>query len=258
VSALGVISVLRTPRVKRVEIALEGWPAALDGYRIVQISDVHIGPTLRRAFAARIVERCNALAADVIAITGDLVDGSVRALHDEVAPFAELRARDGVFFVTGNHDHYSGAERWVQRVRQLGIEVLRNRRVLIERAGASFELAGVDDISSRRFGDGRGYDPEAAFADRDANAPLVLLAHDPRTFEHVRDRGVVLQLSGHTHGGQMWPFAWMVRLQTRYVAGLYRSGRAQLYVSRGTGYWGPPMRVFAPAEITELRLRPRN
>lgn len=255
VVVFGIREARRLPRTKRVEVSIEGWPSALDGYRIVQISDIHIGPTLRRSFAARLVERCNALGADLIAITGDLIDGNVNFLRDEVAPFAELRARDGVYFVTGNHDHYSGAEHWVQRIRELGIQVLRNRRVAIERDSARFELAGVDDLSSGRLGDGHGHDLDAALAGWDGQAPLVLLAHDPRSFDQALRRGVALQLSGHTHGGQLWPFEWLVRLQTRYVAGLYRRGGAQLYVSRGTGYWGPPMRVLAPAEITEIRLR---
>lgn len=252
---LGVWSVSGVPRVKRVEISLAGWPLALDGYRILQISDIHIGPTLRRAFAERLVAGCNAVGADLIAITGDLVDGSVHFLRDEVLPFAELRARDGVYFVTGNHDHYSGGERWARRVAELGIEVLRNRRVAIERDGASFHLAGVEDWSTRRLDTSLGHDLDATLAGWDARTPLILLAHDPRTFDDAKRRGVHLQLSGHTHGGQLWPFTWLVRLQTSYIAGLYQRERSHLYVSRGTGYWGPPMRVFAPAEITDLCIR---
>jgi predicted MPP superfamily phosphohydrolase len=224
----------------------------------VQISDIHIGPTLRRAFAQRLVARCNELNADLIAITGDLVDGSVIFLNDEVAPFAGLRARDGVYFVTGNHDYYSGGERWARKVSELGIEVLRNRRVAVERDGARFDLAGVDDLSSSRIGGLHGHDLSAALDGWDGELPVVLLAHDPRTFDQARHRGVHLQLSGHTHGGQMWPFAWFVRLQTRYVAGLYQRDRSHLYVSRGTGYWGPPMRVLAPAEITDICVRPSH
>jgi predicted MPP superfamily phosphohydrolase len=163
-----------------------------------------------------------------------------------------------VYFVTGNHDYYSGGERWARKVSELGIDVLRNRRVAIERDGARFELAGVDDLSSSRV-DGRpGHDLNAALDGWSTENPVVLLAHDPRTFDQARRRGVHLQLSGHTHGGQLWPFAWLVRLQTRYVAGLYQRDRSLLYVSRGTGYWGPPMRVFAPAEITDIRLGASN
>jgi predicted MPP superfamily phosphohydrolase len=254
----GMRAATMPPAVKTVEVRLSGWPAALDGYRLVQISDIHIGSMIGRRFAERLVARCNALAPDLVAITGDLVDGSVRALSHAVEPFAELRARDGVYFVTGNHDHYSGAERWVQKVADLGIEVLRNRRVTIERAQAKFDLAGVDDLSSSRLEAGRGHDIEAALAGWNQRAPLLLLAHNPQTFDQAHPRGVSLQLSGHTHGGQLWPFGWLVRLQTRYIAGLYRRGRSTLYVSRGTGYWGPPIRVLAPAEITELVLRPNT
>ena len=245
---------LRGPVHTRVEIPLERWPRALDGFRIVQISDIHIGPILGRAFAADLVRRCNALEPDVIAVTGDLADGSVQRLEQEVAPFAELRARHGVYFVTGNHDHYSGVRDWVARVRELGLRVLRNEHVTIERDGASFDLAGVDDHQGT-FADGWREDLPAALEGHDPARALVLLAHDPRTFKRSRSAGVDLQLSGHTHGGQIWPFHYLVRLSTRWVAGLYLEGPARIYVSRGTGFWGPPMRLRAPAEITEHVLR---
>lgn len=252
---VGFVSALRPPAVRRIEVRIPNWPEALDGFRIVQMSDIHIGSLIRRRFAERIVARCNALDPDLLAITGDLVDGSVHHLQEDVAPFGNLRARHGVFFVTGNHDHYSGASGWVRRVTELGMRPLRNERVTIGNGEGAFELAGVDDISSRRV-DGRGYDMRAAMAAWDGARPVVLLSHDPRSFEHARKHGVHLQLSGHTHGGQMWPFSWFVRMQTRYVAGRYQVGDSQLYVSRGTGYWGPPIRLLAPAEITELTLRP--
>ena len=252
----GAWSALSPPKVKRVELRLAGWPAALAGYRIVQISDIHIGSLIRRRFAEHLVARCNALSADLIAITGDLVDGGVHHLADEVAPFGRLRAKHGVYFVTGNHDSYSGADRWVMKLQELGIEVLRNRRVTLGQDGANFQLAGVNDLSSSRLNTTGVHDLPAALANWHEASPLVLLAHDPRTFDQAHPRGVHLQISGHTHGGQMWPFGWLVRLQTRYVAGLYRQGSSQLYVSRGTGYWGPPMRVLAPAEITEIVLLP--
>jgi uncharacterized protein len=253
----GTWSALRTPAVKRVQLEVDSWPQALAGYRVVQISDIHVGSLIRRAFAQRLVDRCNALQPDMIAITGDLVDGSVRHYGEDVAPFAQLRARDGVYFVTGNHDHYSGAEHWVGKLQELGIAVLRNRRVTLGGDRAKIELAGVDDVSSRRLDASGGYDMRAALAGWDGSTPLVLLSHHPSTFDDAHAHGVHLQLSGHTHGGQLWPFNFMVRLQTQYVAGVYRKGRSQLYVSRGTGFWGPPMRVLAPAEITELVLHPR-
>ncbi len=261
VAALGLLVVgsalrsgLRAPSLKRVELELPRWPRALDGLRIVQISDIHIGTLLGRDFAAKLVERVNRLDPDVIAVTGDLADGSVRNLRDEVAPFAGLRARHGVYFVTGNHDHYSGARSWVACVEELGLRPLRNERVAIERDGTSFDLAGVDDHHGSWMGDDGGEDLERALDGRDSERPVVLLAHDPSTWKRASRRGVDLQLSGHTHGGQIWPFGFLVRLAVPFVAGHYRRGDAQLYVSRGTGFWGPPMRLFAPAEITEIAL----
>jgi predicted MPP superfamily phosphohydrolase len=252
--AAGLRSGLAPPALRREEFAIERWPRALDGFRIVQISDIHIGPLLGRKFAAELARRVNERAPDLIAVTGDLVDGSARRLADEVAPFAQLRARCGVFFVTGNHDHYSGAESWALAVRGLGMRVLRNERVEIGTPGESFDLAGVDDHHAHLAGDG-GSDLARALAGRDPERAAVLLAHDPSTFARARREAIDLQLSGHTHGGQIWPFKWFVRLATPYVAGRYRDGRAQLYVSRGTGFWGPPLRLFAPAEITEITIR---
>jgi hypothetical protein len=191
-------------------------------------------------------------------VTGDLVDGPVSHLAEEVAPFAELRAKHGVFFVTGNHDYYSGADPWLEHVRTLGMRALRNERVEIRESGAAFDLAGVDDHRGNLFGPGHGEDVPRALAGRDPERPVVLLAHDPSTFKSAAAHGVDLQISGHTHGGQIWPFGYVVRLVVKFVAGEYRDGHAQLFVSRGTGFWGPPMRLGAPAEITEIVLRPAD
>jgi predicted MPP superfamily phosphohydrolase len=243
-AGLALKSGLSLPAVRRVEIALARWPRALDGFRIVQISDIHIGPLLGRGFAERLTERVNALAPDLVAVTGDLVDGSVEALRDEVAPFGALRAKHGVYFVTGNHDVYSGGEPWVERVCELGLRALRNERVAIG-GEEGFDLAGVDD----HRGDwvrGSSEDLDAALAGRDAARALVLLAHDPGTFRRASKRGVDLQLSGHTHGGQIWPFNYLVRIAVPYVAGLHRVGTSQLYVSRGSGFWGPPCACSPP------------
>ena len=246
---------LARPAVKRIEVQLPGWPATLDGLRIAQISDIHFGPILGRDFAEWLRDQVTALAPDLIAITGDLVDGPVAKHGDAIAPFAELRAPLGRYFVTGNHDHYSGARSWVDRVAALGITVLRNEHVVIETRGTSFVLAGVDDHRSRQMPGEGGEDLEAALEGIAPERPIVLLAHDPTTFKKASRRGVELQLSGHTHGGQIWPFKYFVRLAMPFVAGLYRRGDATLYVSRGTGFWGPPMRLGAPAEITEITLR---
>jgi uncharacterized protein len=246
---------LAPPELCRVEVPLARWPRALDGFRIVQLSDVHLGPLLDRRFAASLAERVNALAPDLVVVTGDLVDGGVGRIGAEAEPLGALRARHGVFFVTGNHDYYSGADDWVARMTRLGWQALRNARVAIERDGAVFDLAGVDDHHGAMVEPGGGEDLARALEGRDPERPVVLLAHDPATFRRASRRGVDLQLSGHTHGGQIWPFNYLVRLAVPYVAGLHRVGESQLYVSRGSGFWGPPMRLLAPAEITEIVLR---
>jgi predicted MPP superfamily phosphohydrolase len=257
-AAMGAVALrggLAPPGIARVAIDLARWPRALDGFRVVQLSDVHIGPLLDRRFAAAIVERVRELAPDLVVVTGDLVDGGVRRVGAEVEPFAGLRARHGVFFVTGNHDHYSGAADWVEHLRGLGFRVLRNERVTIGDGDAAFELAGVDDHHGSLFEPDGGEDVARALAGRDPERAVVLLAHDPTTFKRASRLDVDLQLSGHTHGGQIWPFRFLVRLAVPWVAGLYRLGASTLYVSRGTGFWGPPMRLGAPAEITEITLR---
>jgi uncharacterized protein len=240
--------------IKRVLVPLARLPAALHGTTIVQLSDVHIGPTLGRNFLDRVVDATNALEPDVVVITGDLVDGSVARLADAVAPLARLRARHGVYFVTGNHEYYSGAEAWCAHLTQLGLRVLRNERVQIGTGDESYDLAGIDDLAGRQFGPGQGADLPRALLGRDESRELVLLAHQPRVVAEAERAGVGLQLSGHTHGGQIWPFHFLVRLQQPVTSGLVRFGRVLLYVSNGTGYWGPPMRLGSPAEITELRL----
>jgi predicted MPP superfamily phosphohydrolase len=254
-SASGLRAGLSLPGVRRVEVSLARWPDALDGFRIVQISDIHLGALRGRQFAADVTERVNALAPDLVAVTGDLVDGSVARIGAEAEPFGALRGRHGVFFVTGNHDFYSGASAWVARMAELGWRTLRNDRVAIEANGGVFDLAGVDDTHGKLIEPGAGEDVARALDGRDESRPVVLLAHDPSTFHRASRRGVDLQLSGHTHGGQIWPFKYMVRASVPWVAGLYRVGASAIYVSSGTGFWGPPMRVGAPAEITEIVLR---
>jgi predicted MPP superfamily phosphohydrolase len=244
--------------VRRLEIELPRLPEALAGTKIVQITDIHVGPTIGRSFIEELVRRCNALEPDVVAITGDLVDGSVDQLGEAVAPLAELKARHGVFFVTGNHEYYSGAEEWVAELRRLGVRVLRNERVSIGHGEHSFDLAGIDDHHAHGMAPGHGPDLPRALAGRDPGRELVLLAHQPAAVREAARHGVGLQLSGHTHGGQIWPFSYLVRLQQPYLAGLAREGDTQIYVSCGTGYWGPPMRLNAPAEITEIILQPRR
>ena len=250
-SAVGVRSALVGLRIKDVPVRIPNLPPALAGLRLVQISDVHIGPLLQKEWVAGVVERVRALRPDLVAITGDLVDGTVDELREHVAPLARLaEAPRGVYFTTGNHEYYSGVDDWLRYLPTLGIRPLANERVEV---APGLDVAGIHDPTGR----GR-YAPDLprALEGRDAAKPVVLLAHQPRQFREAARHGVSLTLSGHTHGGQIWPFSWLVALVQPYIAGLHRLGDAQLYVSRGTGFWGPPMRVFAPAEITLLRLFP--
>ena len=253
--AVAVRSGLARVALRDVVVRLRRLPPGLDGTTIVQLTDVHVGPTIGRAFIEDIVARTNAVKPDVVAITGDLVDGSVEDLREHVAPLAGLTARYGVYFVTGNHEYYSGADAWCEELGWLGIKVLRNERVSIGNDDASFDLAGIDDAQAHQFGHGHGADLPRAVRGRDPARELVLLAHQPRAVFEASQHGVGLQLSGHTHGGQIWPWSLFVRLQQPVVAGLARFGDTQVYVSRGTGYWGPPMRLAAPAEITRVTLR---
>jgi hypothetical protein len=253
-SLIGLVNARRTARVVRVTVPIAGLPAALQGLRIVQISDIHVGPTIKRGYLEAIVARVNALEPDLVAITGDLVDGSVNELADHVAPLARLRSRHGSFFVTGNHEYYSGVHGWVAELRRLGVRVLHNEHVVLQHAGAALVLAGVPDYSGHHFDAAHRSDPEAALRGAPAGAPRVLLAHQPRTAPAAAAAGFDLQLSGHTHGGQFLPWTFFVPLQQPYTAGLHRLDRLWIYVSRGTGYWGPPKRIGAPSEIAELRL----
>ena len=250
-SGVGLAAVLGRVGVKPVRVPLAKLPKNLSGYTIVQISDVHVGPTIGRAFIEQIVRTANALSPDMVAITGDLVDGSVAELGALVEPLKGLRAKDGVFFVTGNHEYYSGADAWIAHLRTLGIRVLRNERVALR---DGLDLAGVDDTSAHNFGHGHGQDVRGALAGRDESRAVVLMAHQPKAVIDACKHGVDLQLSGHTHGGQIWPWGYAVRLDQPHVAGLHDHEGTAIYVSRGTGYWGPPMRVAAPAEITRIEL----
>ena len=246
-------------RVTHHEVTLANLPRVLDGTKIVQLTDLHVGPMIGRDWLANVVARTNALSPDVVAITGDLVDGSVAQLRDSVAPLAGLKARYGVFFVTGNHEYYSGVVEWEAELGRLGVRVLRNEHVRVGAAadgtGESFDLAGVDDYNAKGFAHGHGPDMPRAVAGRAAGRALVLMAHQPRHVHEASQHGVGLQLSGHTHGGQIWPWGFMVRLQQGFLAGLQRVGDTWLYTSCGTGYWGPPMRLGADPEIARSVLR---
>ena len=254
VTLLGLLNARRTAQVVTIEVPIAGLPEALQGFRIVQISDIHVGPTIKHSYLQSVVEAVNRLRPDVIAITGDLVDGSVAELGAHVAPLAALTARHGSFFVTGNHEYYSGVDGWLRELRRLDVTVLLNEHVVIERDGALLVLAGVTDYGAAHFVADHASDPQAALRGAPDDAVKVLLAHQPRSATAAERAGFHLQLSGHTHGGQFVPWNWFVPLQQPYTAGLHRLGELWIYVSRGTGYWGPPKRVGAPSEITQLVL----
>jgi len=253
--AFAVRNAVTQPPLKDVTLTLSRLPAAHDGLVVVQMTDVHVGPTIGRDFIEGLVARTNALNPDIVVITGDLVDGSVAQLRHATAPLGNLKARHGVFFVTGNHEYYSGADDWLAELRRLGIRPLRNERVTIGADDTGFDLAGVDDHSARGQAPGHGSDLPAALAGRDPSRFVLLLAHQPRTVTEAAEHGVDVQLSGHTHGGQLWPWGFLVKLQQGFERGLATVGPTTLYVSCGTGYWGPPMRLGAPAELTRLTLR---
>ncbi|MEU6468894.1 metallophosphoesterase [Streptomyces massasporeus] len=248
----GTYGVLRGPKVKRVTVPLAKLPRAAHGYRIAVVSDVHLGPVLGRGFAQKVVDTINATQPDLIAVVGDLVDGSVKDLGPAAAPLAQLRARHGSYFVTGNHEYFSGAEQWVEEVRRLGITPLENAR----REMPYFDLAGVNDVAGED--EGQGPDFAKALGDRDTARACVLLAHQPVQIHDAVEHGVDLQLSGHTHGGQLWPGNLIASGANPTLAGLDRYGDTQLYVSRGAGAWGPPTRVGAPSDITLIELASRQ
>ena len=253
-TALSVRTALAALTVRTVRVPLAALPPSMEGYTLVQLTDIHVGPTIDRRFLVDLVARVNALRADAVVITGDLVDGSVSSLAEHVAPLADLRARHGVFFVTGNHEYYSGVEEWLVELARLGVRVLRNERVTLGDDAASIDLAGVDDWSAKRFGDGHGADLQQALRGRDSTRELVLLAHQPKAVAEAAEHGVGLVLSGHTHGGQLWPLGYLVALDQPFVAGLHRVRETWAYVSEGTGYWGPPMRLGTRGEITRVVL----
>ncbi len=252
--ALALRNGLGGAQVTRVRVALARWPQDLSAFTIAQISDLHVAPLLGRDYVEQVVSRISQLKPSMIVLTGDLVDGSVEALRQGVAPLAQLTAPHGVFMVTGNHEYYSGADAWIAEFTRLGIKVLRNERVRVGTSSANFDLAGIDDFTAARFGHGHGADLNKALAGRDPTRELVLLAHQPKAVFEAAQHGVGLMLCGHTHGGQIWPFGYLVKLVQPYLRGLARHASTWIYVNRGTGYWGPPMRLGSMPEITLLDL----
>src|SRR6185437_15856731 len=254
VTVIGFINARSLAKVVKINIPIVNLPKELENFTIVQISDIHVGPTIKYKYLSKIVDKVNKLNADMIAITGDLVDGSVENLSAHVQPLARLKSKYGSFFVLGNHEYYSGANEWIDEIRSLGIVVLLNQHTVIQHNNIDLVIAGITDYSGEKFGIEHKSDPEKAQISAPLDAIKILLAHQPRSAIIAEKFGYDLQLSGHTHGGQFWPWNFFVTTQQPFNIGLHRINKMWLYINRGTGYWGPPKRLGKSAEITQIRL----
>ena len=252
--ASGLIMARGKPRVIKQDIALAGLPEVFKGFRIAQISDLHVGPNIKADFVQQVVDQVNALDVDMVFFTGDMVDGSVEHLWDDVEPLRQLRSRYGTFFVTGNHEYYSGADAWVAKASELGMRVLMNEHEIITRDGRSLAIAGIPDLTAHQMNRKHRSDPAKALQGIPQGIPIIMLAHQPGSAYQLDDLGVDLMVCGHTHGGQYMPFNLAVKMVHEYPAGHYTRGRMQIYVNRGTGFWGPPLRLGVPSEITHFEL----
>ena len=250
----GVVQAARGPEVIEVDVPIEALPPALEGYRIAQVSDLHVGPVLDQAWLTEVVALVQGVKPDLVAVTGDLVDGRVAELLPLLAPLRDLDARDGAYFVTGNHEYYWDGPAWAEAEASLGLTVLGNAHRLVERDGARLLVAGVHDYRAASIEPTHACDPAAALAGAPTADVRLLLAHQPKTLHAAWDLPYDLMLSGHTHGGQLFPWNLLLHLVQPVVAGLHRFGSMQVYVNRGTGWWGPPMRSPARSEVTLLRL----
>jgi predicted MPP superfamily phosphohydrolase len=250
----GIVEAKRVPEVKEVQIPITALPEDFDGFRMVQVTDLHVSPTIRRHYVEKVVEIVNSLNADIFALTGDLVDGTISQLSDDVEPLKNIQSAQGNFFVTGNHEYYFGVIDWVTQIKRLGFSILLNEYRMINRGQGSLLLAGVTDYRGGNFLQSHRSDPVKAVAGAPAADVKILLAHQPKSIFDAARAGFDLQISGHTHGGQFFPWNLIVGLNQPFVSGLHKYKNTHIYVSRGSGYWGPPVRVGAPSEITLIKL----
>lgn len=250
----GMVQVHQQIQTQRVKVPLKGLPEAFEGFRIVQISDLHVGPTIKAPFVEEVVATVNDLNPDIIVLTGDLVDGSVGYLAADVQPLSQLKARQGKYFVTGNHEYYSGVLSWLKKFEALGIDPLLNEHRQLTKHSSNLIIGGVTDIKAGQMISAHKSSPSISLDKAPEFGPKILLAHQPISVYEASKAGYDLQISGHTHGGQYFPYSSLIGLVQPFVAGLYKHDKTWLYVNRGTGYWGPPMRLGSPAEITEITL----
>jgi len=254
--AWGVTEAMRVPRVRAVDVRIPRLGPGLDGTKVVVLADTHFGPLNRTRWSTATAEAVNRLAPDIVCHAGDIADGTVAARRSQAAPLGTIRARLARVYVTGNHEYFGEAQNWLDHMASLGWQPLHNRSVVVSRGGSDLVLAGIDDVTARSSGlEGHGADLTEALSGVAPDLPVLLVAHQPRQVVQAAAAGVDLQVSGHTHGGQIWPFHYLVRVDQPSVHGLSRHGATQLYTSRGAGFWGPPLRIFAPSEITLLTLR---
>jgi predicted MPP superfamily phosphohydrolase len=257
-SGAGVRNAFASPMIKEVILPVKGLHPDLAGFSIVQITDIHLGPTLKRDFMESVVNQVNRLEPDLIALTGDLVDGYVSRLSHDAEPLKDLSAPYGKFFVTRNHEYYFKALEWIDHMESLGFTTLNNAHRLIQRNDGKILLGGVTDLRGERFIPAHKTDPFKAMEGAPESHVRILLAHQPNSVYEAEKAGFDIQISGHTHGGQMFPWTYIVGLNQPFLAGLYTYGKTRVYVSRGTGYWGPPMRLGSPSEITRIVLMPEK
>jgi len=254
-TAYGFYSARKGPTIINQDIYLKNLPDSFENFTIAQISDLHVGPTIKKPYVEKVVNQISTINPDLIAITGDMVDGSIDYLRRDLEPLSQVIAKYGTYFVTGNHEYYSGAERWLDETDRMGFTNLVNDNKLITIKDQNIALAGVNDYRAHQIIPSHRSNPERAIKGINKDKVKILLAHQPASIFKANEAGYDLQISGHTHGGQFWPFTYPTKQANPYLSGLHDHNGTQIYVNSGTGYWGPPLRLGVTAEITLFRLK---